>query len=140
MPSRLERLTILFAAVAIVAPVNASSQSLTSPVAAPIAIRTCRVDPSYVASSNPFYGPAQQSDGGDVRLGFVNNGKVDIVSVRFVVMEGAYKQRLFVDGRFVHGVTVERTFKEDSSANGNEDATCTVAHIRYADGSSWPAS
>jgi hypothetical protein len=71
----------------------AGTQRAASSVPPLVSVTRCSVDTSYVAA-NPFYGPAQQSDGGNVRLAFENDNPVSAIGVRFIVTEGAYKQHI----------------------------------------------
>jgi hypothetical protein len=132
------RLRLVFAVAAVPMLTNAGTQALANSVPSLVSVTRCRVDTSYV-TANPFYGPAQQNDGGNVRLAFENENGVSAISVRFIVTEGAYEQQISVNGRFARGVEIERSFKEDSAANGNQHAKCAVAEVYFADGSSWSA-
>ena len=134
------------AALLVSAPSIASAQTIAYGNAAPVALNTC----SFAASDSPrtidlpivFGGPAsfagpQTAD--DIKLGYVNTGNVPATAIRFVTSNGAYTQSVTATGSFAPGVRIDKSFPSNQSTHVERNATCTVAEVRFADGTSWHA-
>jgi hypothetical protein len=134
------------AALLIATPSIASAQTIGYGNAAPVAINSC----SFTASGAPrnldtplaFGGPvsfAGPQTADTIALGYVSHGNVPATAVRIVVSDGTFTQDVTAKGNFAPGAQIEKTFGADRSANVDANATCSVAEVRFADGTSWHA-
>jgi hypothetical protein len=134
------------AALLLATPSIASAQTVGFGNAAPVSLNSC----SFTASGAPrnldtplsFGGPVcfsgpQAAD--TIALGYVSSGNVPATAVRFVVSDGTFTQNVTATGSFAPGVQIDKTFGADRSANVDANATCSVAEVRFADGTSWHA-
>ena len=145
MNNRIIQLTAA-AALLVATPSIASAQTVAYGNAAPVALNTC----SFTASDTPrrsdvpiaFGGPAQFAGphtADDIKLGYVNTGNVPATAIRFITSNGAYTQSVTATGTFAPGVQIDKSFASDQSTHIDNNATCTVAEVRFADGTSWHA-
>ena len=127
-------------------PAVASAQTLGYGNAAPVALESC----SFAASGTPrdydvplafggplrFHGP-QTAD--TIALGYTNNGNVSATAVRFVLDDGKSTQSVIAKGTFAPGVRIDKSFVAKNNENVASTATCSVAEVRFADGTAWHA-
>ena len=134
------------AALLLALPAAASAQTLGYGNAAPVALDSC----SYAASDVPltldkpifFGGPlsfAGPKTADAIALGYTNNGNVPATAVRFVIDDGKSTQNVIAKGSFAPGVRIARTFVARDRENVASGAACSVAEVRFADGTSWHA-
>jgi hypothetical protein len=133
------------AALFIASPALASAQSVAYSNS-PVSVTSCSVaadntTPSRIdfpiAFGGPasFYGSNQQA----YALSYVNKGAVPATAVVLALSDGNGTQNVISKGTFAPGVQIARNFTATAQGAARENASCSVAEVDFADGTSWKA-
>jgi hypothetical protein len=115
--------------------------------ASPVTIKTCQVLQYVPTRARPFWSPfgpypygSPYTDG--IRIAYVNHAPKAATRIAFVTNYRGDIQHIIDAGTFSQGATIDHTFGNYTGDAwlGPHPNSCSVAGVRFADGSVWRAA